>query len=119
MRRMILLALVALLAGGCTSVDVPDSRELTIDIIATPESVVVGEQIEVRASAEGTSLVRIDFEFGDGATATSVTHGAQTAETVEEHAYEEAGTYTVTATAVETAGDTAQAQLTVTVSEAS
>lgn len=115
MRRFALAALVVLPLCACQSVDVPDDRELTVEVVAMPQSAAVGEEVAIRAFAEGMSLVRIDFDFGDGETATSVTHGAQTAEAEQMHAYQSSGTFAVTATAVESGGGAISAETTVTV----
>ena len=118
MRTLIRALVVSLALGACENLTIPDERQTAVGVTAMPEQAAVGQEIDFRATAEGTSLVRIVFYFGDGDSATAATFGAQEASATESHAYAEPGTFTASAVAVESFQDSARAEVSVTVTEA-
>ncbi|NIP59459.1 MAG: hypothetical protein GWM92_14135 [Gemmatimonadetes bacterium] len=117
MRTLVLALVLSFGLPSCTSLTVEDDRPVRVSLVAMPEEAAVGEEIEFRASAEGTSLVRIEFFFGDGDSTTVSTFGSQEANATESHAYEEPGTFTASAVAVESLRGSARSEVTVTVVE--
>ena len=80
------------------AVTVVINREPTASFTATPETVETGEPITFNASASydpDGSIVSYQWDFGDGNTSTGVTAN---------HAYAEAGNYTVTLTVIDDDG---------------
>lgn len=118
MRTLIRAFAVSLVIGACQNLTVPDERDTAVNLVAMPEQAAVGETFDFEATAQGSNLARIVFHFGDGDSVSVATFGAQEASASESHAYEETGAFTVTAVAVESFGDSARAQSTVTVTEA-
>lgn len=117
MRTLVLALVLCLALPSCTNLTVEEDRDTAVTLVATPEQATVGQEIDFRATAEGTSLVRIEFFYGDGASDTVVTFGAQEANASESHAYGEPGTFTASAVARESFGDTARVEISVTVAE--
>lgn len=118
MRTLIRALVVSLALGACQDLTIPDERDTAVDLAAMPQQAAVGEEIDFEATAEGQSLARIVFYFGDGDSATAATFGAQEASANESHSYTEAGTFTASAVAVESFQDSARAEVTVTITEA-
>lgn len=117
MRTVVLALVLSLAVPSCTNLTVEEDRDVSVTLVADPEQAAVGEEIDFRARAEGSSLVRIEFFFGDGDSTSVATFGSQEANATESHAYEEAGTFTASAVAWESFGDSARAEITVTVVE--
>jgi hypothetical protein len=113
MKRLMLPALLlALGACGDFSVTVRDTEvTLTPDRTSTP----TGQNVRIRYEAQGRSLNRLIIDYGDGAVDSLGLQGAVTATGFRDHAFQSAGTYVVSGTLQELAGNEASATVTVNV----
>ncbi|MDE2982621.1 MAG: PKD domain-containing protein [Gemmatimonadota bacterium] len=93
--RLALLACLFAIAAGCITDD-EIGTPLSVELIG-PETGLVGDQLSVLYNVSGRSLTGIIFTWGDGATDSLATVGAQTASGSMQHAYEMPGLFTVTA----------------------
>jgi PKD repeat protein len=115
--RALSVALLAAVVAGCGSfTDV--SRELAIQVTADKPTVPAGEGVRITYNATGAFLTRVVIDFGDSSDQEFINiDGAQSANGNVLHTYDEAGTYTVTAIAIEAVGAREEAELTIQVSE--
>lgn len=65
--RIAALGLLLTTAAACLDDDITGVRELSIVLSASTTSVTLGDSVQFDYSAEGTGLVTVWFEYGDGA----------------------------------------------------
>ncbi len=87
---------------------------ITVGTASPVEDVPVSFVFSVKAGSGGAAVRSATVDFGDGATQALATNGTTTAS----HTYRSAGAYTVTATAVDTAGEVTIATASVVVTQA-
>lgn len=90
----------AVLLSACAS-DSIEPLPLSISVTATPATAAVGDSVTFVASSQGTSLVAVTADFGDGATDGFQIPFGRTARNTFKHAYSTAGSYTATFTIVQ------------------
>ena len=110
------VALSALVCGACTSVDVADPRPLTMELTASALSAGVGQSVDFSFSGTGVLLVQVVLDYGDGAADTVALAGSQTVGGRKDHAWSDAGSYTVLGTLTDASLGDATAQVTVQIS---
>ena len=108
-----LLACLFVLAAGCIT-DGEIGSPLSVELIG-PETGLVGDQLSVLYNVSGRSLNGIIFTWGDGATDSLGTVGAQTATGSRQHTYEMPGLFTVTARAEDAVEGVASATVSINV----
>ena len=108
-----LLACLFVLAAGCIT-DGEIGSPLSVELIG-PETGLVGDQLSVLYNVSGRSLNGIIFTWGDGATDSLGTVGAQTASGSMQHTYEMPGLFTVTARAEDAVEGVASATVSINV----
>jgi hypothetical protein len=115
-------SVVATVAGGASTLtatakitlrSAPDVS-VTIGTTSPVEDVPVSFVFTVKAGTSGAAVRSATVDFGDGSTQALATNGTTTAS----HTYRSAGTFTVTATAVDAAGEVTIATATVVVTQA-
>lgn len=111
--RLALLASLFALVTGCITDDEIGSP-LSVELIG-PETGLVGDQLSVLYNVSGRSLNGIVFTWGDGATDSLATLGAQTAEGSMQHVYEMPGLFTVRAVAEDAVEGVASAEVSINV----
>ena len=105
MRRPPLL-LAILLVAACTTLDIealPTAITLSVNRTSAP----VGQPFEFTYEATGTFLAGVILDYGDGAVDTIRAPGAQRMSGRPQHSFSAAGSFVVTATAVEASDSTA------------
>lgn len=110
-RRAWPLALLPLLWGCFDELEGPYPTEITLSV-ASPDGA-VGEAFAFRYEVRGTSLSRVEVDYGDGSEDSWNLGGAVTGTRNFEHAFGEAGTYVVVARLEELAGGEATDEVTV------
>lgn len=93
--RLAVLACLSAFAAACITDD-EIGTPLSVELIG-PETGLVGDRLSVLYNVSGRSLTGIIFTWGDGATDSLATVGAQTASGSMQHVYEMPGLFTVTA----------------------
>lgn len=111
--RVALLACLLTLAAGCITDD-EIGTPLSVELIG-PETGLVGDQLSVLYNVSGRSLTGIIFTWGDGATDSLATVGAQTASGSMQHVYEMPGLFTVTARVEDAVEGVARAEVSINV----
>lgn len=114
-RRVVFALLACLLvpAAGCITDDEIGSP-LSVELIG-PETGLVGDQLSVLYNVSGRSLSGIIFSWGDGATDSLATAGAQSASGSMQHTYEMPGLFTVRALAEDAVEGVASAEVSINV----
>ena len=102
MRAIKLLAtllLVGTVASGCLDDSITGTRAVTLTIVVDMQSAAVGESVTVSYNATGTGIASVVVDWGDGES-TPVEFQSRPVEAtgVVEHAYSDAGSYTITGT---------------------
>lgn len=117
MRRSILtLALpVVALIGAAACSDVAEPRPLSIELSANPTTVSIGDTIAFEAVAEGFEIIRITVDLDDDEVKTFEYPAFTRASANFIHAYEQPGTYDVTATVLDLRGGEITDRVTITV----
>lgn len=95
----LLPCLTALAIVGCSILGDEPALETRLALTVDQGQRVVGEEFTFTYMAQGTALSRIVVEFGDGATDADTTFFGGSSATMEGsmlHAYDSAGSYTVT-----------------------
>jgi predicted phage tail protein len=88
-------------AGACLSTE-PAAHPVTVSVEASQTTAAPNDSIRFVVKAEGDALLAVQADYGDGTGVDSYgTSGARTASVTFRHAYLAAGTYTVTATAID------------------
>lgn len=92
-RALLLLAGLAA-ATACLDESVTGTRAVSFSMSATPTTATVGEQVTFDVNGQGTAVVAIVVDFGDGV-ADTLTYPAAV-EVIDHtfHSYEAAGSYT-------------------------
>jgi len=100
MKRLMVLAAAAVMGAtaACES-SVTGPRALSLTITPSATTAAVGDSLTFTANAEGTALVDLEADYGDGANETVTVSASQTVSVRFRHAYSAPGTYTVTVTA--------------------
>src|SRR5690242_16807122 len=99
MRRLLVLAAGVVLSGsvGCEQ-SIAAPRPLGITLTSSVTSAAVGDSVTFTASAQGTDIIELAADYGDGTTETHDIVGAQTATAKFKHAFSASGTYTIVVT---------------------
>ena len=108
-----LLLCLFVLAAGCITDDEIGSP-LSVELIG-PETGLVGDQLSVLYNVTGRRLSGIVFSWGDGATDSLATAGAQSASGSMQHTYEMPGLFTVRARVEDAVEGVASAEVTINV----
>ena len=108
-----LLPCLLVLATGCITDDEIGSP-LSVELIG-PETGLVGDQLSVLYNVTGRRLSGIIFSWGDGATDSLATAGAQRASGSMQHTYEMPGLFTVRARVEDAVEGVASAEVTINV----
>lgn len=108
----LLLCLFALAAGCITDDEI--GSPLSVELIG-PETGLVGDQLSVLYDVTGRRLSGIVFSWGDGATDSLATAGAQSASGSMQHTYEMPGLFTVRARVEDAVEGVASAEVTINV----
>jgi len=111
--RLALLACLFALVAGCITDD-EIGTPLSVELIG-PETGLVGDQLSVLYNVSGRSLTGIIFAWGDGATDSLATVGAQTASGSMQDVYEMPGLFTVTARVEDAVEGVASAEVSINV----
>ena|ERR1044071_3331934 len=94
MRRLLLgIGLAASVAACSTLVDA--DRPLTIGFTVDKPTLTLGDSMLFTITVQGTSLVGVTLDYGDGSTTAYPTSGAQTARLTYYHTYKARGSYDV------------------------
>lgn len=104
MKRLCVLGVMTLLCACGPATTAP--QPLEISVAASRASVAVGDTVSFVATVQGTSLLGLDADFGDGGTDSYGTAGARTGKVTFRHPFSARGTYTVKITATDS--DTSQ-----------
>jgi PKD repeat protein len=93
------LLLVGTVASGCLDDSITGTRAVTLTILVDVQSAAVGESVTVSYDATGTSIASVIVDWGDGEQ-TPVEFDIRPVEATGavEHAYSDAGSYTITGT---------------------
>ena len=113
------IALALALWVACDFGEAIEPPELTITVTAQPATALVGDSVVVRFSATGPTLSNVTLAYGDGTTEVVGTSGASTATGTRRHAYANAGTFEVTASATTGQNETVTARTSVVIRAAS
>lgn len=108
-----LLPCLFALATGCITDDEIGSP-LSVELIG-PETGLVGDQLSVLYNVTGRRLSGIIFSWGDGATDSLATAGAQSASGSMQHTYEMPGLFTVRALVEDAVEGVASAEVSINV----
>lgn len=108
-----LLPCLLALAAGCITDDEIGSP-LSVELIG-PETGLVGDQLSVLYNVTGRRLSGIVFSWGDGATDSLATAGAQSASGSMQHTYEMPGLFTVRALVEDAVEGVASAEVSINV----
>lgn len=111
--RTALLPCLLALAAGCIT-DGEIGSPLSVELIG-PETGLVGDQLSILYNVNGRRLSGIIFSWGDGATDSLATAGAQSASGTMKHIYEMPGLFTVRARAEDAVEGVASAEVTINV----
>jgi hypothetical protein len=76
-------------------------REFTVSLQSDRATAAVGDSILFEVRAQGPSLIEIEIDWADGNTVQIPADGAQTARSLQRHAYSQAGSYQVNAVAAD------------------
>ena len=107
---LLLLLLVVLAACYDDEIGTP----LSVELIG-PETGLAGDELSVLYDVSGRRLSGIIFSWGDGASDSVATAGAQTAAGAVQHTYEAAGVFTVRARVEDAVEGVASAEVTINV----
>lgn len=112
----LLLAVVALAGlAACSDITFVGGGPVTIKLTANKTAVPAGGSVTFAYDVKGTYIEGVVIEYGDGAADTVYTVGSQTASGTFGHAFELPGSYTVVATAEDSATGVATAEVLITV----
>src|SRR5262245_15727022 len=111
MRGLSVLLMGVVLAACEPYVSTPP--DFAVSLQADRTTAPVGDSIHFEIHAQGTSLIGIEIDWADGDTLLVATMGAQTARTLQRHAYRVAGSYDVKAVATDALEGSKTAQLAV------
>ena len=100
-----LSAASALLTSGCQGGFVEFGKPLGIQVTVDRAESSVGQELTFQVEATGTQLDQVSIQFGDGEGESLSAMGADTATMQVTHAYLQAGTFQVTATALQITGE--------------
>ncbi len=93
------LLFVGTVASGCLDDSITGTRAVTLTIIVDVPSAAVGESVTVTYDATGTGIADVVVDWGDGeSTTVEFINPPVEASGFVEHAYSEAGAYTITGT---------------------
>jgi hypothetical protein len=94
-------------AGGCQKGFVEMGKPLAIRVTVDRAEGQVGQELTFVVEATGTQLQQVSIQFGDGGEESLSATGADSATMTVTHSYGSAGTFQVTATAVQISGESA------------
>jgi PKD repeat protein len=114
MKRLLIAGLLAVVTAGCGDLE-PENRPFDVAVVADRTTAQVGATVNFQINARGNAVIRVDIDFGDGATDVLDARGAQTVITSRSHAYTAPGVYTVTASAEDVAAGKKAATLPLTI----
>ena len=112
--RLVTAASLLVLALAACWNDDEIGTPLSVELIG-PETGLVGDELSVLYNVSGRRLEGIVFTWGDGATDSLPTVGAQTAAGSMQHTYESSGMFIVRARAVDALEGVASAQVSINV----
>lgn len=93
------LLLVGTVASGCLDDSITGTRPVSLIILVDVQSAAVGESVTVAYDAAGTGIASVVVDWGDGeSTPIEFQNRPVEATGAVEHAYLEAGSYTITGT---------------------
>jgi len=93
-------AIAAALLCGCANSSV-EPLALSISVTATPASAAVGDTVTFIATMQGTNLITVVGDYGDGTTDGFDIPFGRTARNTFKHVYHTTGSFTATFTAVQ------------------
>jgi hypothetical protein len=85
--------------GGCSDIATEGPQPLNLELSASSTTTIAGQAIDVSFVATGSFLLGVDLDYGDGAVESIVGGGAHRLTGKRPHAWEEPGSYQVTAIA--------------------
>ena len=112
--RVVAAASLCMLALAACWSDDEIGTPLSVELIG-PETGLVGDELSVLYNVSGRRLEGVVFTWGDGATDSLPTVGAQTAAGSMKHTYESSGMFIVRARAVDALEGVASAQVSINV----
>jgi hypothetical protein len=112
-RRLLLTLCAAWGVAACSDITFVGGGPVTIELSVDRSRVAVGDSVTFTYDVKGTYIVRIVFEYGDGAVDSVSTLGAQKASGEVSHAFGLPGSYAVVGRAEDSATGTATAQVVV------
>ena len=110
MSRLLVACFLLVATAACTNESL-GPLPFDVEIESNVSTTVAGDSVTFTVSAQGGSLIGVEMDYGDGNIDAYATSGARTARVTFRHAYDVAGTFTVSAAATDAAAGRKDASL--------